>query len=96
MSWVLIVHDVDDYPAWKAVFDDAAGLRAVAGEREYRVLCAEHRPEQVVHLSRWTSLDAARRFFESPELVELRARAGVRAPEFLYLEEQERGTLPAP
>ncbi|TKB84546.1 MAG: antibiotic biosynthesis monooxygenase, partial [Nitrospira sp.] len=35
----------------------------------------------------------ARRFFESPELVELRRAAGVKAPDFLYLEEIERGVL---
>ena len=48
---------------------------------------------RVVHFSRWRSLDAARRFFESPELVEIRAAAGVRAPEFIYLDELERGEL---
>jgi hypothetical protein len=38
-------------------------------------------------------LENARRFFESPELVELRRAAGVKAPDFLYLEEIERGVL---
>jgi hypothetical protein len=38
-------------------------------------------------------LDKARRFFESPELVEIRKRAGVKAPDFLYLQEIEHGLL---
>jgi hypothetical protein len=38
-------------------------------------------------------LAAARAFFESDELVEIRKRAGVKAPEFIYLEELERGVL---
>ena len=36
VAHVLIIHEVADYAAWKAVFDDAAGLRRDAGERAYR------------------------------------------------------------
>ena len=93
MPDVLIVHEVDDYAAWKAVFDGAAGIRREAGERSYRVLRCDDDPLRIVHLSEWTSHAAARAFFESPELVEIRARAGVRAPTFLYLEELEAGKL---
>ncbi len=35
----------------------------------------------------------ARRFFESPELLEIRSKAGVKAPHFIYLQEIERGVL---
>ena len=35
----------------------------------------------------------ARAFFESPQLIESRERAGVEAPRFLYLHELEAGTL---
>ncbi len=90
---VLIVHEVADYDAWKTVFDRAADIRREAGERSYQVLRDECEPRKVVHFSTWTSLAAARAFFESPQLVKIRAEAGVRAPEFLYLEECERGTL---
>ena len=92
---VLLVHEVDDYPAWKQVFDEAAGLRAEAGERTFRVLRADGPGERIVHLSTWTSHDDARAFFESPRLVEIRRRAGVHAPEFLYLDELDAGVLPA-
>jgi len=46
-----------------------------------------------VHFSEWTSIDDARRFFESPRLVKIRAEAGVKAPEFIYLDQLEAGTL---
>ncbi|MFC4603035.1 antibiotic biosynthesis monooxygenase [Rhodococcus kronopolitis] len=91
--YVLIVHEVADYAAWKAVFDDAAPMRKAAGEIEYRVLRQEHDANQVVHFSRWTTLAAARTFFESPDLVRIRAEAGVRAPTFRYLENLEDGIL---
>ena len=90
---VLIVHRVDDYDAWKAVFDAAADLRRAAGEMSYQVLRSDTDRNLVVHFSHWCGLDAARRFFESPELVEIRRRAGVHAPDFIYLDEVASGDL---
>lgn len=96
MPHVLILHEVADYPAWKKIFDAAAGLRREAGESSYQVLRDEKDPNRIVHFSVWTSLADARRFFESPQLVRIRAEAGVQAPEFNYLEELESGILPPP
>lgn len=93
MSYVLIIHEVADYAAWKLVFDGAAGIRREAGERSYQVLRYEGDGNRIVHFSRWTSLEAARAFFESPRLVRIREEAGVKAPEFRYLEELEAGEL---
>ncbi|MDO8332175.1 MAG: antibiotic biosynthesis monooxygenase [Fluviicoccus sp.] len=93
MPHVLIIHEVESYPAWKTVFDQAAGIRKAAGEIRYQLLKFDRDANQIVHFSVWTSLDSARRFFESPELVEVRRQAGVKAPEFLYLEEIEHGEL---
>jgi heme-degrading monooxygenase HmoA len=93
MSHVLIIHEVEAYPAWKAVFDKAAGIRKAAGEQSYQLLRYDTDANRIVHFSKWSSLDNARRFFESPELVKIRMEAGVKAPEFLYLEELERGVL---
>lgn len=93
MQHVLIIHEVADYPAWKSVFDGAAGIRKEAGERSYQVLKYESDPNKIVHFSAWTSIADAKGFFESERLIEIRKQAGVRAPEFIYLEELERGTL---
>lgn len=93
MPYVLIIHEVADYDAWKQIFDNAADLRREAGERDYQVLKYANNPNQVVHFSSWTSLDNARQFFESPQLVKIRAEAGVKSPEFIYLEQLESGSL---
>lgn len=93
MPHVLIIHDVEAYSAWKTIFDQAAGIRKQAGEIRYQLLRHEMDANRIVHFSEWVSLDKARRFFESPELVEIRQRAGVKAPEFLYLNEIEQGLL---
>jgi heme-degrading monooxygenase HmoA len=90
MPYVLIIHEVQDCELWKAVFDKAAGIRKAAGEVRYQLLKHECDANNVVHFSRWISLYSARAFFESPELVEIRRSAGVKAPEFIYLEEIEQ------
>ncbi len=93
MSHVLIIHEVAAYPAWKTVFDGAAAKRKEAGEMSYQLLRRDTDANHIVHFSRWTSLDNARRFFESPELVEIRRQDGVKAPEFIYLTNIEQGVL---
>lgn len=93
MPHVLIIHSVKDYPSWKKVFDDAATIRKQAGERNYYVLRYENDANKIVHFSQWESLESARAFFESPELIEIRRHAGVEAPEFTYLHKIEQGAL---
>ncbi len=90
---MLIIHDVADYAAWKKVFDAAAAIRKTAGEQSYQVLNYEHDKNKIVHFSRWNSLERARSFFESAALIELRKKAGVNAPEFIYLKQLEEGVL---
>jgi quinol monooxygenase YgiN len=93
MPYVLIIHDVDAYPTWKTIFDDAAGMRKQAGEIRFQLLRHETDANRIMHFSEWVSLEKARRFFESPELIEIRRKAGVIAPEFHYLNEIEQGLL---
>jgi len=93
MQHVLIIHEVESYPAWKAIFDQAAEIRKNAGEISYRLLRYDDDANAIVHFSEWSSLANARRFFESPELVEIRKNAGVKAPNFIYLQEIENGIL---
>ena len=93
MPHVLIIHEVADYPAWKQVFDQAAGIRKEAGERSFQVLRYENDANKIVHFSKWTSLADAKAFFESARLVKIREEAGVKAPEFIYLEGIETGIL---
>jgi quinol monooxygenase YgiN len=93
MEYVLIIHEVQDYKAWKKVFDDAASIRKEAGEQSYQVLKYDNNANKIVHFSKWISIAKAKAFFESPKLVEIRKQAGVKAPEFIYLEQLEEGVL---
>lgn len=93
MQYVLIIHEVADYLAWKKIFDDAADIRKGAGEISYQVLAYEKAPNKIVHFSKWSSIKNAKQFFESPKLVQIRIDAGVKAPEFIYLDQLEEGVL---
>ncbi|MEG4856582.1 antibiotic biosynthesis monooxygenase [Microcoleus sp. K1-B6] len=93
MPYVLIIHEVENYEAWKQVFDNAESIRKEAGERSYQVLKYDSEPNKIVHFSAWTSIADARAFFESPALVKIREEAGVKAPEFIYLDQLESGVL---
>lgn len=93
MKHVLILHEVADYPAWRIVFDHAAGMRREAGEISWQVLRFAEDSNRIVHFPVWTSHEAARAFFESPRLVRIREEAGVKAPEFHYLESLGEGIL---
>ena len=93
MSYVLIIHEVKSYPIWKEIFDQAAEIRRSAGEISYQLLRYDTDANNIVHFSKWSSLSAARQFFESAELIAIRQKAGVQAPNFIYLEELEHGTL---
>lgn len=93
MQYVLIIHEVEDYAAWKTIFDNAASIRKEAGEIRYHLLKFENDARNIVHFSQWDSLQNAREFFESERLMEIRKQAGVKAPTFVYLNEIEKGVL---
>jgi len=57
MEHVLIIHEIESYPAWKAVFDQAADIRKHAGEISYQLLRYDHDANNIVHFSAWSSLD---------------------------------------
>ena len=93
MDYVLIIHEVADYLAWKKVFDNASKIRKEAGEISFQVLKYEKESNKIVHFSKWTTIEDAKIFFESPKLVQIRKEAGVKSPEFIYLNELDSGTL---
>jgi quinol monooxygenase YgiN len=93
IQYILIIHEVENYESWKKVFDQVASIQKAAGERSYQVLSHESDPNQVVHFSSWTSIAAAKQFFEFPELIQIRLEAGVKSHEFIYLNQLESGTF---
>lgn len=93
MQFVLIVHEVESYSAWKIVFDRASGIRKAAGEISYQLLRYDNEQNTIVHFLQWSSLKNARNFFESRALQAIRREAGVIAPNFIYLNEIEQDPI---
>lgn len=93
MKHLLITHQVEDYTAWKIVFDNAAGIRKEAGEISFQVFRYDGLPNKVIHLSLWNDMDNAKQFFNSPKLVQIRKDAGVKQPDFIYLDLLDEGVL---
>ena len=93
MIHLLIIHEVANYADWKKIFDDASGIRKTAGEISYQVFKYDSEPNKIVHLSMWDEKQNAEQFFNSPQLVKIRADAGVKSPEFIYLNLLEAGVL---
>lgn len=92
MAYMFVRHSVQDYEAWKSVFDSVADLRRRSGEKSYQILRQENDSKELVALFEWDSLENARKYAASPELKEGMQRAGVTGkPEILFLEEAARG-----
>ncbi|MFC2036449.1 antibiotic biosynthesis monooxygenase [Chloroflexota bacterium] len=92
MAYMFVRHSVQDYEAWKSVFDSVGDLRRRHGERSYQILRQDNGSNNVVALFEWDNLDNARKYAASPELKEAMEKAGVAGkPEILFLEEAARG-----
>jgi quinol monooxygenase YgiN len=92
-NFVLIIHEVVDYNKWKVIFDNAAEMRKEAREISYQLLKYQDDQNKIVHLSIWSSHKKAKDFFESEELIKIRKEAGVKQPQFIYLNEIEKAYL---
>ncbi len=93
MKYVLIIHEVKDYEAWKVGSDKASAIIKEAGEIDYHVLSYAKDSNRIVHYSRFKSHEEAKAFFESENVRKIRKDFGVKQPEFIYLNKIEEGVL---
>ena len=78
MSTVALVHHhVADFDAWKAVYDGFRDLQREHGVRHHHVWRSKDDPSTVVVVHTFDSDEAARAFFDLPELREAMADGGV-------------------
>ena len=94
MVHVAVQHKVEDYKAWKAVFDNFSPTRKSGGERSYTLWRAAEDPNDISVLFEWDTLENARTFMKSTELKNAMQKAGVKEqPRIQYLNELDHGTL---
>jgi len=71
-------HEVEDYAAWRSVYDSVEGLRQEHGCTEAEVLVDPANKNDVFILHRFPTLEQAQAFAGSNELREAMGRAGVK------------------
>ena len=91
----LVSHRVDDFDAWKKVYDGFAPIQAEHGVQGHQVLRSIENPNDVIVSHTFDSREAARDFFAMPELKKTMSEAGVNADsvEISYFDKVEAGSL---
>ncbi|MDR3575959.1 MAG: hypothetical protein P4L50_19010 [Anaerolineaceae bacterium] len=88
MAQLLVHHKVEDYAAWRRIYDELDGLRRSFGMTGSRVFSTSNNPNEIVILTDWPTAEKARAYGQSPDLKQAMQRAGVISmPEILILEE---------
>ena len=90
MATVAVLHQVNDYEAWKQVFDEHAENRQKYGCLGHRLYRTGDDAPNILVLTDWPSLEAAQAWTADPSLAEAMGRAGVAsAPRIEFFESLE-------
>jgi len=77
---LLVRHQVEDYAAWRAVYESVEGLRQAHGCTDAEVMVDPADKQDVYVLHRFPSLEQAQAYAGSDELRDAMGRAGVAGP----------------
>lgn len=84
---LVALHEVADYIAWKAVFDEHKPLREGAQIEDWVIDAGRDNPNLVAVISKVNDLDAAREFVQSEDLKQVMQEAGVQGePQINFVE----------
>ncbi len=75
---LLVRHEVEDYAAWRSIYESVDGLRKEHGCTDAEVLVDPADKQDVYVLHRFPTVEQAQAFAGSPELREAMGRAGVK------------------
>lgn len=90
MTYVLVIHEVEDYDKWKSVYDEDGATRKAKDSKGAFLFRSAEDPNQLVVLTQWEDMESAKNFAESDDLRITMQKAGVKGrPEVYYLEDIE-------
>ena len=90
MPQVVVQHSVEDFDAWKPVFDEHGEVRRAHGATGHRIYRTTEDPNTIVIVNEFATLEGAQAFMTDPSLKEAMARAGVTsAPQVWIVDEHE-------
>lgn len=88
MAKLLVHHKVQDYSAWRQIFDEDEQRRKEYGSTGFQVFKSASDPNDLTVTIDWPSVDAAKAFATSDALKEKMKNAGVVSqPEMTFLVE---------
>ena len=91
MTYVLVMHKVEDYDKWKSVYDENGAMRKDYGSKGASVFHQANDPNRMVVITKWEDMEEAKNFAESEDLKTTMQKAGVISqPEIYYLKEIEK------
>jgi heme-degrading monooxygenase HmoA len=84
----MAIQKVEDFNKWKKVFDEHSTKRRVMGSKGAEILRDSSHPNEIVVITKWEDLNAAKKFSSSPDLKNVMERAGVVGfPELRFLDD---------
>lgn len=93
MAYLLGKTAVEDFEEWKSNFDDNDSFRTEHGQQGFQVFQSVDDPNETVVLFEWDDTENARSLFESEEMRERLATAGVKGqPELTFLKRIDQKT----
>lgn len=91
MTYLLAIQKVEDYDKWKPVFDEHASERKAMGSMGATIHRNANNKNELVIITKWENIEAAKAFANSKNLKVTMKKAGViDLPEIYFLEEIEK------
>ena len=91
LTYVLVIHRVEDFDKWKSVYDEDGATRKSKGSKGSHLLRNTNDLNHLVVMTEWDNLESAKNFAESEDLSKTMQKAGVVGrPAVFYLEEIEK------
>ncbi len=88
MATLFVHHKVQDYKAWRKVFDDLTAMRTDYGCTGHKVFQAPSDPNEITILTEWKDVDRAKAYATSDDLKQGMKNAGVISqPDVMFLAE---------
>jgi quinol monooxygenase YgiN len=88
MTTLFIRHGVENYDAWKKVYDDAASMQQHDGVIDQAVFRTPDAPNDVIVTHTFASAEAANGFLNDPAFADAMKRAGVNTEPTIWVGEK--------